>query len=131
VNASSVNSGPSTSRSRMQNVAFGNAAWATRSVSAGTPRSSRGHSDISTIPSHRALSSLDNSVQNPGRPGRQRHTANSPAESEQAALKCLYLVTRSLDPTGTGRTRWTMRWKPALNAFAITFGDRFPAAEAS
>jgi putative transposase len=49
--------------------------------------------------------------------------------SEQAALKCLYLVTRSLDPTGAGRTRWTMRWKPALNAFAITFSDRFPAAE--
>ena len=49
--------------------------------------------------------------------------------NEQAALKCLYLVTRSLDPTGTGRTRWTIRWKPALNAFAITFGDRFPAAE--
>jgi hypothetical protein len=22
-----------------------------------------------------------------------------------------------------------MRWKPALNAFAITFADRFPAAE--
>jgi len=49
--------------------------------------------------------------------------------SEQAALKCLYLVTRSLDPTGRGRARWAMRWKPALNAFAITFGDRFPAAE--
>lgn len=49
--------------------------------------------------------------------------------NEQAALKCLYLVTRSLDPTGTGRARWAMRWKPALNAFAITFGDRFPAAE--
>ncbi|EWM64497.1 transposase [Micromonospora sp. M42] len=49
--------------------------------------------------------------------------------NELAALKCLYLVTRSLDPTGTGRTRWTMRWKPALNAFAITFSDRFPAAE--
>jgi transposase-like protein len=30
---------------------------------------------------------------------------------EQAALKCLYLVTRSLDSTGVGR------------AFAITFGD--------
>jgi putative transposase len=30
--------------------------------------------------------------------------------NEQAALKCLYLVTRSLDPTGTGRARWTMRW---------------------
>jgi putative transposase len=50
--------------------------------------------------------------------------------SEQAALKCLYLVTRSLDPTGAGRTRWTMRWKPVLNAFAITFGDRWPDAEA-
>ncbi|WP_249467448.1 IS256 family transposase [Amycolatopsis thermalba] len=49
--------------------------------------------------------------------------------TEQAALKCLYLVTRSLDPTGTGRARWTMRWKPVLNAFAITFGDRWPAAE--
>jgi len=49
--------------------------------------------------------------------------------TEQAAIKCLYLVTRSLDPTGTGRTRWTMRWKPALNAFAITFADRFPSAE--
>ena len=41
--------------------------------------------------------------------------------TDQAALKCLYLVTRSLDPTGRGRARWTMRWKPALNAFAITF----------
>jgi putative transposase len=49
--------------------------------------------------------------------------------TEQAALKCLYLVTRSLDPTGTGRARWTMRWKPVINAFAITFGDRWPAAE--
>ena len=49
--------------------------------------------------------------------------------TEQAALKCLYLVTRSLNPTGTGRTRWAMRWNPALNAFAITFSDRFPAAE--
>src|SRR5215213_5686866 len=49
--------------------------------------------------------------------------------TEQAAMKCLYLVTRSLDPTGAGRTRWTMRWKPVLNAFAVTFGDRWPAAE--
>jgi putative transposase len=49
--------------------------------------------------------------------------------TEQAALKCLYLVTRSLDPTGAGRARWTMRWKPVLNAFAITFGDRWPDAE--
>lgn len=44
--------------------------------------------------------------------------------SEQAALKCLYLVTRSLDPTGRSKARWAMRWKPALNAFAITFEGR-------
>ena len=49
--------------------------------------------------------------------------------NEQAAMKCLYLVTRSLDPKGTGQTRWAVRWKPALNAFAITFADRMPAAE--
>ena len=34
-----------------------------------------------------------------------------------------------MDPTGTGRTRWARRTEPAINAFAITFGDRFPAAE--
>ena len=44
--------------------------------------------------------------------------------TEQAALKCVYLVTRSLDPTGRGRARWVTRWKPALNAFAITFEGR-------
>jgi len=49
--------------------------------------------------------------------------------TEQAALKTLYLVVRSLDPKGTGQTRWVTRWKPALNAFAITFADRMPAAE--
>lgn len=47
--------------------------------------------------------------------------------NEQAALKCLYLVVRSLDPTGRGAHRWMNRWKPALNAFAITFEGRiFP-----
>ena len=49
--------------------------------------------------------------------------------TEQAALKCRYLVTRSLDPKGNGQARWTMRWKPALIAFTITFGDRMPKAE--
>ena len=45
-----------------------------------------------------------------------------------SALKCLYLVTRSLDPTGGGRARWMVRWKPALNAFAITFAGRLDRA---
>jgi transposase-like protein len=46
-----------------------------------------------------------------------------------AARKTLYLVTRSLDPKGLGQARWVTRWKPALNAFAVTFADRMPAAE--
>jgi putative transposase len=29
--------------------------------------------------------------------------------TEQAALKCLYLVTRSLDPTGRAQARWAIR----------------------
>ena len=49
--------------------------------------------------------------------------------TEQAALKCIYLAIMSLDPTGKGQVRWVTRWKPALNAFAITFADRMPAAE--
>jgi len=30
----------------------------------------------------------------------------------------------SLDPTGKGRKRWTMRWKAPLNAFQIAFEGR-------
>jgi putative transposase len=60
---------------------------------------------------------------------RRAVTAKGHFPSEQAALKTLYLVTRSLDPKGTGQARWVTRWKPALNAFAVTFADRMPAAE--
>ena len=48
--------------------------------------------------------------------------------NEQAALKCVYLAIMSLDPTGTGQKRWTMRWKPALNAFDLAFDGRLTAA---
>ncbi len=34
-----------------------------------------------------------------------------------------------LEDIGEGRARWTMRWKPALHIFAITFHDRWPNAE--
>jgi len=44
--------------------------------------------------------------------------------TEQSALKHLYLVVISLDPTGRGRQRWSNRWKGALNAFDITFDGR-------
>lgn len=48
--------------------------------------------------------------------------------TEQAALKCVYMAVMSLDPTGTGRKRWMIRWKPALNAFDIAFDGRLAAA---
>jgi transposase-like protein len=44
--------------------------------------------------------------------------------NDTAALKCLYLVTRALDPMGRGRARWAIRRRPALNAFAIAFQGR-------
>ncbi|MGA4980289.1 transposase, partial [Streptomyces cinereoruber] len=48
--------------------------------------------------------------------------------NETAALKCVYMAIMSLDPTGKGQARWTMRWKTALNAFDITFDGRLSAA---
>ncbi|GAA0906727.1 hypothetical protein GCM10009574_099250 [Streptomyces asiaticus] len=48
--------------------------------------------------------------------------------NEQAALKCVYVAIMSLDPTGKGQARWTMRWKTALNAFDITFDGRLSVA---
>jgi len=47
--------------------------------------------------------------------------------TEQAALKCVYMAIMSLDPTGTGQRRWSMRWKPALNAFDMAFDGRLSA----
>jgi transposase-like protein len=47
--------------------------------------------------------------------------------NEQAALKCVYLAVMALDPTGRGAKRWITRWKPALNAFDITFDGRLSA----
>jgi putative transposase len=80
-------------------------------------------------PEIRAVICSTNAIESLNARYRRAIKARGHFPTELAALKCLYLVTRSLDPTGTGRARWTMRWKPALNAFAITFADRFPAAE--
>ncbi|WSL21441.1 IS256 family transposase [Streptomyces sp. NBC_01283] len=48
--------------------------------------------------------------------------------NESAALKCVYMALMSLDPTGKGRKRWTMRWKAPLNAFQIAFEGRLTPA---
>ena len=47
--------------------------------------------------------------------------------NEAAALKCIYLAIMSLDPTGAGQRRWSIRWKPALNAFDMAFDGRLSA----
>jgi len=46
--------------------------------------------------------------------------------SEQAALKFLYLVTRSLDLDD--QQRWITRWKPVLEALTIAYGHRMPGS---
>jgi putative transposase len=58
---------------------------------------------------------------------RRAVTARGHFPHEQAALKCVYLAIMSLDPTGQGRRRWMIRWKPALNAFEMTFDGRLAA----
>jgi transposase-like protein len=77
----------------------------------------------------RGVLSTTNAIESLNARYRRAVKARGHFPSEQAAMKCLYLLIRSLDPTGPDRARWAMRCKPALNAFAITFGDRFPAAE--
>ena len=41
--------------------------------------------------------------------------------NEATASKCLYMAAMSLDPTGAGHKRWTMRWKPPLQALDIAY----------
>lgn len=53
-----------------------------------------------------------------------RPSARGHFPDEAAALKCVYMAVMSLNPTGAGRKRWTMRWKPALQAFDIAFDGR-------
>ncbi|OZG61318.1 transposase [Bifidobacterium lemurum] len=68
-----------------------------------------------------------NAIESPDARFKRSIRARGHFPNEQAALKCMYLTVRPLDPTGRGQVRWTTRWKPALNAFAVTFADRWPA----
>lgn len=72
----------------------------------------------------RKIIATTNSIESLNARYRRAVRARGHFPTDQAALKCLYLVTRSLDPTGRGRARWVNRWKAALNAFAITFEGR-------
>jgi transposase-like protein len=75
-------------------------------------------------PEIRTIIYTTNSIESLNARFRRAVRARGHFPNEQAALKCLFLTVASLDPTGTGRKRWTNRWKPALNAFAIAFPGR-------
>ena len=75
----------------------------------------------------RTIISTTNAIESLNARFRRSVKARGHFPSEQAALKHLYLVVVSLDPTGRGRQRWTNRWKAALNAFDIAFDGRVSA----
>ena len=93
-----------------------------------TPGSTSSRSWTTTWRSAKLLCST-NAIESLNARYRRAVTAKGHFPNEQSALKTLYLVTHSLDPKGTGQEKWTVRWKPALNAFAVTFTDRMPPAE--
>ena len=72
----------------------------------------------------RSLISTTNAVESLNARLRRAANASGHFPTETAALKRLYLAILSLDPTGTARTRWSNKWKGALNAFEITFDGR-------
>jgi len=82
---------------------------------------------LSFDPEIRTIISTTNAIESLNARFRRAIRARGHFPSEQAALKCLYLVVVGLDPTGHGRRRWTNRWKQALNAFEITFDGRLSA----
>jgi transposase-like protein len=75
----------------------------------------------------RTLITTTNAIESLNARFRRSVKARGHFPTEQAALKHLYLVVISLDPTGRGRQRWSNRWKAALNAFDITFEGRLSA----
>jgi len=75
-------------------------------------------------PSIRRVVCTTNAIESINSRLRRAVNARGHFPNEVAALKCLYLAVRALDPTGKGRKRWSNRWKDALNAFDITFNGR-------
>jgi putative transposase len=72
----------------------------------------------------RTVISTTNAIESLNSRYRRAVNAHGHFPNEQAAIKCLYMTTMSLDPTGRGRQRWTNRWKAALNTFDIAFDGR-------
>ncbi len=63
---------------------------------------------------------VDGTVVAVSRPPQQE--PGDPAERRSPSVE-------EIDAARELRARWAVRWKPPLNAFAITFADRVPPAE--
>lgn len=79
---------------------------------------------LSFAPAVREVIYTTNSIESVNARIRRAVKARGHFPNEVAALKCVYMALMSLDPTGTGRKRWSNRWKAALNAFTIAFPGR-------
>jgi putative transposase len=69
----------------------------------------------------RVICTTTNAIESINARHRRAIRARGHFPTDQAALTCLYLATRALDPTSKAKLRRAMRWKPALNTFPITF----------
>jgi putative transposase len=90
-------------------------------------QASRTLTRTSCVISYRIPTPSTNAIESVNARIRRAVKARGHFPTEQAALKCVYMAVMSLDPTGTGRKRWMMRWKPALNEFEIAFDGRLAA----
>ena len=79
---------------------------------------------LSFAPAVRQVIYTTNAIESVNARIRKAVKARGHFPTETAALKCVYMAVMSLDPTGTGRQRWSNRWKEALNAFTVAFPGR-------
>ena len=69
----------------------------------------------------RVICTTPSKASTPATGGRSAPEVISRPGSPPSNASTWHQITR---PTGRGRARWVMRWKPALNAFAVTFEGR-------
>ncbi|MEY9873183.1 transposase-like protein [Streptacidiphilus sp. MAP12-33] len=75
----------------------------------------------------RTLISTTNAIESLNSRYRRATSACGHFPNETAALKRVYLATLALDPSGTARKRWTMKWKRVLNELDMAFDGRLTA----
>jgi hypothetical protein len=72
---------------------------------------------------------VDAERQDPVQSGDFDRSPDERVDSDHDPQRALMLICLCRGRREDGQARWTMRWKSVINTFAITFGDRWPAAE--